>query len=149
MTEVSFYHLTTRSLDWALARLLDRVLGIGARAVVMAGSGERVEALANQLWTYDPDAFLPHGTAKDGFAAHQPVWLTERDENPNGATVLVLTDGAESAALGAFERCLEIFDGNDEAEVARARQHWAAYKALGHGVTYWRQTPEGKWEKAG
>jgi len=147
MTDVSFYHLTTRSLDWALARLLDRVLATGKRAVVLAGSEERVEALSAQLWTFDPNAFLPHGTAKDGQAEHQPVWLTPTDENPNGAQVLVLTDGQESARLGEFERCLEVFDGRDPAQLERARAHWKAYKAAGHEVTYWRQTDAGSWEK--
>lgn len=149
MTEVGFYHLTTRSLDWALAKLLDRALSLGKRAVVVAGSTERVEALSAQLWTFDPNAFLPHGTAKDGEAAHQPVWLTQEDENPNGAQFVMLIDGRETAALDAYERCFEIFDGRDPAQVERAREHWKAYKAAGHEVTYWRQTDAGGWEKGG
>lgn len=149
VTDVSFYHLTTRSLDWALTKLLDRVLASGKRAVVLAGSVERVEALSGQLWVLEPSSFLPHGTAKDGHPEHQPIWLTPEDENPNGASVLVLTDGRDSAALAGFERCLEVFDGRDPAQVETARTHWKAYKAEGHAVTYWRQTEAGGWEKAG
>jgi DNA polymerase-3 subunit chi len=149
VTDVSFYHLTTRSLDWALSKLLDRVLATGKRAVVLAGSTERVEALSGQLWVLEPSSFLPHGTAKDGHPEHQPIWLTPEDENPNGASVLVLTDGRESGALGGFDRCLEVFDGRDPAQVETARAHWKAYKAEGHAVTYWRQTEAGGWEKAG
>jgi DNA polymerase-3 subunit chi len=92
---------------------------------------------------------LPHGTAKDGFAADQPVWLSEHDENPNGAAFLFLTDGATSARLGDFERCFELFDGNDEAAVAAARARWAALKAQGHTLTYWQQTDAGAWERRG
>ena len=147
MSEVGFYHLTTRSLDWALARLLDRALSSGKRAVVLAGSTERVEALSAQLWTFDPNAFLPHGTEKDGNAAHQPVWLTAEDENPNKAEFVMLIDGQETSKLAAYERCFEIFDGRDETQVTRAREHWKAYKAQGHEVTYWRQTDAGGWEK--
>ncbi len=147
MSEVGFYHLTTRSLDWALARLLDRALSLGKRAVVLVGSTERVEALSGQLWTFDPNSFLPHGTEKDGNAAHQPVWLTAEDENPNKAEFVMLIDGQETAKLGSYERCFEIFDGRDETQVARAREHWKAYKAQGHEVTYWRQTDAGGWEK--
>ena len=149
MTEVGFYHLTTRSLDWALARLLDRALSLGKRAVVVAGSTERVEALSAQLWTFDPNSFLPHGTARDGEARHQPVWLTAEDENPNGAEFVMLIDGQETATLGGYERCFEIFDGRDTEQVVRARAHWTAYKAAGHEVTYWRQTEAGGWEKGG
>jgi DNA polymerase III subunit chi len=147
VTEVGFYHLTTRSLDWALAKLLDRALSLGKRAVVLAGSTERVEALSAQLWTFDPNSFLPHGTARDGQAEHQPVWLTAEDENPNGAEFVMLIDGQETTRLGAYERCFEIFDGRDNDQVIRARAHWTAYKAAGHEVTYWRQTDAGGWEK--
>ena len=50
------------------------------------------------LWTYRDDAFLPHGTAAGGHAALQPVYLTLGDENPNGANVLMLVDGARADA---------------------------------------------------
>jgi len=73
--------------------VLEKVLARGQRAVVVAGSDERVEAIASALWTYDDRGFLPHGTAKDGFAADQPIWIATRAENPNGAQMLVLVDG--------------------------------------------------------
>ena len=44
----------------------------------IAGSDERVESLNAQLWTYKERGFLPHGSAKDGFAEDQPGWLTAR-----------------------------------------------------------------------
>ena len=64
--------------------LLEKTLERGWRAVVMARSGERVEALNGQLWTYRNEGFLPHGSADDGNAALQPIWLTDADENPFG-----------------------------------------------------------------
>ena len=146
MTDINFYHLQRSSLEQTLPKLLEKVLQAGKRAVVMARSEERVEALNTLLWTYDPNAFLPHGSKNDGNAPEQPVWLTTDDENPNGATVLVLTDGAASSRLGEYERCLEVFDGRDPERVADARQRWTGYKALGHAVTYWQQGERG-WEK--
>jgi len=147
MTEVNFYHLTRSTLEQALPRLLEKALQTGARAVVMAGSAERVEALNAHLWTYDPDSFLPHGSAKDGNAGEQPVWLTVNDENPNAATLLFLTDGANTAKLGDFARCFELFDGRDEAAVATARERWKQLKTEGHSIAYWQQNDKGGWEK--
>jgi len=149
VTEVGFYHLQNWPLERALPRLLERVLAAGLRAVVIAGSAERVAALDALLWTADPNGFLPHGTAADGNPALQPVWLTTEDEAPNGATVLVLCDGAASERIASFERCLDVFDGNDPEAVAAARARWSACKAAGHGVTYWQQTERGGWEKKG
>jgi DNA polymerase-3 subunit chi len=146
MTDVNFYHLQRSALDQALPKLLEKILQAGKRAVVIARSEERVEALNARLWTYDPNSFLPHGSKSDGNAAEQPVWLTIEDENPNGATVLVLTDGAATGKMGQYERCLELFDGNDPERVADARERWSAYKNAGHAVTYWQQGERG-WEK--
>lgn len=123
------------------------MLARGDRAVVMAGSKERVEALNAQLWVYDDRSFLPHGSAREGFADQQPIWLTAEEENPNGAAVLVLTDGAAADVGAGWALVLEFFDGNDEAAVAAARERWRTYKQAGHDLTYWQQDDKGKWEK--
>lgn len=129
--------------------MLEKVLGAGQRAVVVAGSPERVEALNAALWTYDDRSFLPHGSAKDGFEADQPIWLTAQEENPNGATMLVTVDGAAPADVAAWPSICCFFDGRDDAAVAAARERWKAWKADGHGLKYFRQTDRGSWELAG
>lgn len=148
MTEIGFYHLRSLSLDRALPQLLEKAYAGGYRVVLMAGSTERVDHLNALLWTYADAAFLPHGSAKDGNAAQQPIWLTVEDENPNGADMLVLVDGATSRHTDRFKRVLDVFDGNDEAAVAAARERWQQAKTAGHVLTYWQQTERG-WEKAG
>ncbi|MCP4330068.1 MAG: DNA polymerase III subunit chi [Alphaproteobacteria bacterium] len=147
MSRVDFYHLTRSSLESALPRLLEKVLKSGARAVVMVGSDERVEALNAHLWTYDDRGFLPHGSAKDGHAAEQPIWLTNQDENPNAASVLVMVDGSRSQRLAEYDRCLEMFDGRDDDAVAAARRRWAEYRDAGHQVSYFQQNERGGWEE--
>ena len=146
MAEIGFYHLLSTPLERALPRLLERARAQDYRIVVRAASSERIEHLNALLWTYDEASFLPHGSGRDGNAANQPIWLTDRDDNPNGATMLVLVDGVEAADLAAFGRCLDLFDGNDEAAVAAARDRWLRAKSAGHTLTYWQQTAAG-WEK--
>ena len=147
MTEISFYHLERSPLEQALPKLLEKTLSIGKRALVLASTEDRVENLAQVLWTYDPGAWLPHGTAKDGSPEDQPVWLSTEDETPNKATFLFLTDGATSQWVDSYERCFELFDGRDPAAVQAARDRWKAYKAAGHDLSYLQQTPQGGWEK--
>ena len=147
MTEVRFYHLQRKTLEQALPQLLEKTLERGWRAVVMAGSEARVEALNGLLWTYTREGFLPHGTKKDGYAERQPVWLTDSDENPNNANVLFLVDGAESSRISEFDLCCEVFDGRDDLAVAGARDHWKIRKESGFDLTYWQQTEGGGWEK--
>jgi DNA polymerase-3 subunit chi len=145
--DISFYHMTRTTLEAALPQMLEKTLERGQRAVVRAGSAERVEALNGWLWTYKDRGFLPHGSAKDGHAALQPIWLTDKEERPNEAQVLFLTDGATSELAEAFERCAVLFDGNNEAALAAARTQWAGLKDAGHDLTYWQQNDQGRWEK--
>ncbi len=119
------------------------------RALVMAGSPERVKALDGALWVFDQGSFLPHGTAREGRPEAQPVYLTAAEENPNGATLLVLTDGVAPGFMGSFERCLDLFDGNDATAVEAARARWKRLKDAGHDLTYWQQSDQGGWEKKG
>ncbi len=148
MTEVSFYHLQRTSLEKALPSLLEKVLEKGLRALVLAGSDERVEALNTALWTYDPGSFLPHGGPKDGPGEGQPIYLTtDPDSNPNGAGILVQVDGNYTNDFSGFERVLDIFNGNDPEALAAARGRWKSLKDAGHDLAYWQQGETGGWQK--
>ncbi len=148
MIEIRFYHLERTVLERALPQMLTKVLERGQRAVVMAGSEERIEALSAALWAQQADSWLPHGSARDGHAGDQLIWLTDRDENPNGATYLFLTDGVTSARIGDYQTACELFDGRDGAALKAARERWKTYKETGFALTYWQQTEKG-WEKKG
>ena len=147
MTEVAFYHLTRKPLERAMPELLEKVVERGLRAVVLAGSEERVHTLNDHLWVWDKGSFLPHGAAGDGDPADHPVWLTQDEENPNGATVLMLIDGRDAASKGDYDRCLDMFDGRDETAVQAARDRFRAARDAGHEVTYWKQNDRGGWER--
>lgn len=147
MPEALFYHLEHFPLERVLPSLLERSLERSWRAIVRAGSQERLDALDQHLWTYRDDSFLPHGAAKDGNAAAQPVYLTLGAENPNGAAVLFLVDGAPFEDAGGFDRVVYMFDGRDEAAVADARGAWRQAKDAGLAVTYWQQDGSGRWTK--
>lgn len=147
MTEVLFYHLQQTSLEQVLPTLLERSLERGWKAVVQVGNSERLDLLNGALWTYSDDAFLPHGTEEDGPLEKQPVALTTAGENPNGADVLFLVDGAVPGEIGPYERCVLMFDGRDEEAVGAARGHWKTLSEGGHDVTYWQQNDAGGWEK--
>lgn len=153
MTEALFYHLERRSLEDVLPGLLEKTLERGWKALVRAESAERAEAIDNLLWTYDDSSFLPHAQSGDGDGARQPVLVTVEDENPNAANVLFLVGGArtawDGAATGAFTRIVMMFDGRDPDMLGRAREAWKDAKAAGHDVTYWKESPSGKFEKQG
>jgi DNA polymerase-3 subunit chi len=145
MTDIMFYHLDRQPLDRVLPQLIARTIERGWRAVIQTESEERAEALSAVLWTHSEEGFLPHGTARDGYGPHQPVWITPGDDNPNGASVRFFVGGAEPANYDGLDRVVLLFDGQDDAAVEQARGLWRTAKAAGHAVSYWQQDENGRW----
>lgn len=151
MAELWFYHLEHTRLETVLPELLEKTLQRGWRALVHAHDSERLDALNTHLWTYRDDSFLPHGLASEPHPGDQPILLTGAQANANGADVLILTDPADpplgAERLQGFARTILVFNGGDGAAVDAARSQWSAAKAAGIDVSYWQQSPQGRWTK--
>jgi DNA polymerase-3 subunit chi len=148
MTEVLFYHLQDMTLERVLPPLLEKSLERSWRVVVQAASEERADALDSHLWTYRDDSFLPHGTWRDRDAAEQPVLLSIGNDNPNGAQVRFLVDGAALPDdAERYERVVLIFNGDDDEAASAARATWGDCKARGFDVTYWQPDERGRWQR--
>jgi DNA polymerase-3 subunit chi len=149
VAEFRFHHCERRRVDQALPALLEGLYAEGRRILVRAPSQEMADALNDRLWTYDDASFLPHGGPADGDPTSQPIFLTDRIENPNGATVLALLAGAETAPGDAvFAIAIRLFDGRDEEALGEARREWRRLKDEGAALSYWREGDEGGWERA-
>jgi DNA polymerase-3 subunit chi len=144
VAEIGFYHLTRSRMPQALPQLLVRTLGAGQRALVVAPSAAELEAISAALW--EQPAWLPHGSASDGDADLQPIWLSTEAEPLNGARYLFLVDGARTDRLALFDRVFDLFDGASDDELAAARLRWKAARDAQHSVAYWQQTERG-WQK--
>jgi DNA polymerase-3 subunit chi len=154
VTEVLFYHLERRSLDEVLPGLVERTLERKWKALIKCESADRAATIDNLLWTYDEQSFLPHTQLGDGDPKRQPALITVEDTNANEANVLFLVGGATPPAWSgelaqSFSRIVMLFDGRDEEALAAARNGWKDAIAAGQQVTYWKQSPAGKWEKEG
>lgn len=146
-TEIWFYHLERSSLDQVLPTLLEKTRERGWRAVVK-GAPDRLEDIDEALWTWRDDAFLAHGRAEADHAARQPILLSSDGENLNGAQALFIVDGSELGRTEGYQRCFILFDGRDDQALTGARERWRTLKETGADLAYWRQSPEGRWEKA-
>jgi DNA polymerase-3 subunit chi len=150
MTETLFYHLERRSLEEILPGLVEKSLQRGWRAAIKTDSSERADMLDTHLWTYDDQSFLPHAQLGDGEAAGQPVLITVEEGNPNSAQIFFYVGGAapsDWSALAGLARVVLLFDGREAQALAAARAAWKEAKAAGHDVTYWKESPSGKFEK--
>ncbi len=152
MTETLFYHLERRSLEDVLPGLVEKSRARGWKALIRADSADRADAIDTLLWTYDDQSFLPHAQLGDGEAARQPVLITMEEGNPNAAQIVFYVGGTQPAdwsGLSDLSRIVLLFDGRDATALAAARAAWKGAGAAGHDVTYWKETPSGKFEKQG
>jgi DNA polymerase-3 subunit chi len=150
MTETLFYHLERRSLEDVLPGLVEKSLARGWRAAIKTDSSERSDTLDTLLWTYDDQSFLPHAQLGDGDAPGQPVLISAEEGNPNSAQIVFYVGGAMPAdwtGLSGLARVVLLFDARDTQALAGARAAWKEAKGAGHDVTYWKETPSGKFEK--
>jgi DNA polymerase-3 subunit chi len=137
--QVDFYHLARSPLERVLPNICEKVIANGERLLIVAEPG-LLARIDEQLWTYAPDSFLPHGRDK---AEEQPILLASEPQPLNGATNIALADGTwRDEALG-FARAFYFFD--DEGRDS-AREAWRALKGKdGVEPRYWKQDGSGKW----
>lgn len=146
--EIWFYHLERSTLEQVLPGLLEKTRERGWRAQVRVADPGLLDEIDEHLWTWRDDSFLAHGRASGPQAARQPILLTDSEENPNGAQALFIVDSAELGATEGYNRCFIIFDGRDDRSLAGARARWKSLKDQNANLAYWKQSPEGRWEKA-
>ncbi len=139
---VDFYHLAASPVERVLPRICERLVADGQRLLVVGEEG-LLRQLGEQLWTYAPESFLPHGRSDEPAPDKQPILLSTELEPLNGAANVALADGVWREEALRFARTFYLF-GNSHLDMARAA--WRALK--GHGEAeprYWKQSDAGKW----
>ena len=101
----------------------------GFPTLVLARDAAQAEALDDLLWSFDPDAYLPHqiaGMDEDDELAPILILPPEADA-PMRPLVINLRD---AAVVGDFERVLVVVPADPEARLP-LRERWKQYQARG------------------
>src|SRR5690606_11928915 len=118
-----------------VCELAKKALAAGQPMPVLAGDRAQAEQLDDLLWSFDPDAYVPHQIAGAGFEDEEEGAEEEADVliAPPEADVqlrpLVL-NLRDAPVEGAFERVLEVVPA-DESARGPLRARWTQYKARG------------------
>ena len=148
--ELNFYHVMSGNLVPSVVKLLEKVYDSGKKSVFFSPIEERVKIVDKTLWTFSKNAFIPHGDKSLGFSELQSVYLTSEIENPNHATVLVVTDSFDyegwikDSKNQNFERVIFVFEDENSAKTAQSM--FEDLKNRRENVKYWKQSQNG-WEK--
>lgn len=145
--KLDFWQVTHDPVEKVVALIAKRVLGEGARVLVVAADAEQRIAIARALWQAGPDTFLANGEADAPGAEAQPVLiatdLSADPAAPNAATHLILADGVfrESAT---FDRVFLLFPPDAAPEVRKA---WRAHDGRDDIERAYFAQEEGRWVK--
>jgi DNA polymerase-3 subunit chi len=142
--EINFYHVLAGNLVPSVVRLLEKVYVSQQRCIFFSPLEERLKIVDKTLWTFSTHSFIPHGDMRFGFGDRQPIYFTNRIENPNNANVLIMVDTFDYKKHENFERILIVFEEKQQAENAKSLHNDLKKNNL--NVNYRVQTPNG-WEK--
>jgi len=104
----------------------------GLPTLIFARDAAQAEQLDDLLWSFDPDAFIPH----------QIAGAEGQDDDEEEADVLIVAPGAEAAmrglvinlrdepVQGSLDRVLEVVPA-DESARGPLRERWKQYQARG------------------
>jgi DNA polymerase-3 subunit chi len=99
--------------------------------LVLTRSPEQAQALDDQLWAFDEDAYIPHQIAGDDDDAATPVLIVPPGVDAGDrALVINLRD---ECARGGFDTVKEVVAA-DPAERDGSRARWKEYAARGYAV---------------
>jgi len=112
-----------------VCELARKATDAGQYTLVLVRDAAQAEALDDLLWSFDPDAYVPHQIAG-------------ADEDEDEAAVLIASPGTDApprpllinlrdaAPAGEFERVLEVVPA-DPAARGPLRERWKHYQSLG------------------
>ncbi len=133
MTEIAFHFNAPDKIGYA-CRLLRKAVAGGAH-VVVTGADEVLHELDLAIWTFAPQAFVPHcllaGSAPALIAA-SAVLLGAPAASPRH-DVLVNLGSTAPDAFARYARLIEVVTTDDEDRTA-ARQRWRHYADHGYAL---------------
>lgn len=149
MTEVGFYQLAQRSYEAVVPSLVVKARAAGLRLLVRSEDAALLALLDERLWAFNPCSFVAHGlvgSLPPARVASQPVLLDGAYPPANAADCLMQLGGDVPDVLSGLARVLYLF-GEADLDVARAR--WRLIRqSEALKATYWRETDDGRFEKA-
>lgn len=143
--KLDFWQVTDDPVEKVVTLIAKRVLGDGARVLVVSNDPEQRAAISRALWQAGPDSFLANGEADVPGAEAQPILLSAELNAPNGASHVILADGI-FRDTDAFARVFLLFPPDG---ASAARQAWRAQDGRADVERAYFAQEDGRWVKKG
>ncbi|TFH87031.1 DNA polymerase III subunit chi [Billgrantia azerbaijanica] len=139
MTRVDFYILPDTTLEARLGfacRLAETIAGKGYRLHLHAEDEAMAVDLDERLWTFRPDAYLPHALLGSDLADSVTVtlgWEGPPEPRPDTRTAMLNLAPDIPEWFSRFERVAEIINQHQQVLTAK-RACWQTYRQRGYPV---------------
>jgi DNA polymerase-3 subunit chi len=136
MTEIDFYILTEDSIaarDHFACRLIEKAMGMGRQVVLHVSDENHAESISDYLWSFKPEAFLPHRLANNSETTPQGTETLITWNEPSEQCHDVLINLAEKIPreFSRFRKLSEIVVQQSEL-LPITRSHFQFYRKRGY-----------------
>ncbi len=135
-TQVTFYAVNSDGvLEWA-TKLIESAFKKQRRVLIFCSTSEDAASMDEHLWSFQPDSFIPHEVALPDSKPTQPqapVLITTAETNLNAASILIQLGPSELEFGLEFNHVIELVNRADEAQLAKSRERFKAWKELSKG----------------
>ena len=134
MTQVDFYQIESDEPTLLFAcRLIEKVYRLGHKVLVHTADEAETQALDSLLWTFKPEAFIPHNRFDPSIDA--PIQIGHQAEPVDPGDVLINRSPGIPDYFSRFVRVAEIVPKAEEKR-ATARANFKYYKDRGYPLKY-------------
>lgn len=133
MPDIHFIKLRKPEKAKHFCELAEQYLQAGRRVLLMVQDDNQAVTLDRFLWTWNKGSFIPH--AYDNGAVdclEEPVLIATREQNGNGARVLVLGKPCSLEFLRQFEEVIDFAEVYDDELAEAARERFRLYREAGY-----------------
>lgn len=132
MTRVEFVKLERPEKAAHLCALAEEFYLAGQRVLLLVEDDNQGVTLDQFMWIWKKGSFLPHAYDNGSVECFdEPVVITTREANPNGAQVLIAGRPSSLAFARQFQAVIDFAEVHDEALREEGRQRFRAYREAG------------------
>ena len=116
-----------------VCELARKAIEAGKPTLVLARDAAQAEVLDDLMWSFDPDAYVPHQIAGADMEEDEEADVLIAAPDHDAAMRALVINLRDAPVEGAFERVLEVVPA-DESARGPLRIRWTQYKARGFEV---------------
>jgi DNA polymerase-3 subunit chi len=132
LTRIEFVRLERPEKARHLCDLAEEFFTQGQRVLVVVEDDNQGVTLDQFMWVWKKTSFLPHGYDNGTLEClDEPVVITAREENANGAQILIAGRPCTLEFVRQFQVVIDFAEIYDEALRTVSRERFRAYREAG------------------